>query len=327
MSRRRARKHPRPLPREHKRVRYRVQNWSAYDRALVARGQVTLWVDERVLREWQAPRRAGQRGAPQRYSETLMLSLWALKARYRLTNRGVEGLMQSLLSLLGIGRPVPDHTTISRRGRQLRVDLTRARRSAPIHVLLDSTGIKIQGASTWRSWQHYRPGGPHTFRKLHLAADADTQEIVAVEVTDRQDHDKEMVEPLLAQIADPLGRVTADGNYDFDRVREAIWARGALDIIPPRVTAVRVRANPRPERDRAVQRMAETGSKAAWKAEVGYHRRSLIETTMSRLKGQFGERMGSRERRRQITELRVWGWVLNHLTLLGMPMSHPATPT
>lgn len=316
-----------PATQAPKKARYHVRNWPQYERALVDRGRMTLWIHEQVLRQWCAPKVKGQRGAPRLYSDLLILCLWALKARYHLTNRGVEGFMKSILWALGVYRPVPDHTTVSRRGRHLPVTLTRPTPMKPIQVLIDSTGIKILGASTWREWQRYVPGGPRDFRKLHIALDAATQEIVAVEVTDKYDHDKDQVAALLAQVVDPIQRVTADGNYDFDSSREAIRAYGAQDLIPPRANAVIQPNSPRPERDRAIQLIETLGSKAAWKEAVGYHQRSLVETAMYRIKGQFGERMASREKERQITEMRVWAWVLNQLTRLGMPVSRPVALT
>jgi IS5 family transposase len=124
-------------------------------------------------------------------------------------------------------------------------------------------------------------------------------------------------------VADPIGQVTADGNYDFDTCREAIRARGARDLIPPRANAVIDPRHPRPERDAALRQIARLGSRKAWKKRVGYHRRSLIETAFSRLKRRLGQRLSSREKSRQITEANIWCRVMNALTQLGLPDTVP----
>jgi IS5 family transposase len=303
-----------------------VRNWRAYDRALVRRGEITLWLDRRLVRHWRAPK-SGKRGASPTYTDAVIACLLTLKAMFHLSNREVEGLVRSLLKLMRVKLPTPDHTTVSRRGGRLALALPVQAASEPVHLLLDSTGVQIFGPSAWREWQdqHWRQTqrGQHDFRKLHLAVNADTQEIVAVEVTDKFEHDKEQVARLLAQVPSAIARVTADGNYDFNSAREAIAARGARDVIPPRADAVIQPAHPRPERDQAVRRIAQLGSRKAWKVESGYHRRSLIETAIYRLKTRLGHRLRSREKTRQIQEARIWCGVLNRLTRLGLPDSVP----
>jgi IS5 family transposase len=324
-------KHRRSHPQTVKKARttrYRVQNWPKYDRALARRGSVTIWFDPRLTQRWRhAQQPPGKRGAPFHYRPALMVCMLTLKAVYHLSNRETEGLMRSLLRLMGPARRVPDHTTLSRRGRQLKVPLASLPARGPVHLLLDSSGLQIQGVSPWREWQQARwrkaQAGRQDFRKIHLAVNADAQEFVAVELTDKFEHDKNLVEALLQPVADPIGQVTADGNYDFDTCREAIRARGARDLIPPRANAVIDPRHPRPERDAALRQIARLGSRKAWKKRVGYHRRSLIETAFSRLKRRLGQRLSSREKSRQITEANIWCRVMNALTQLGLPDTVP----
>jgi IS5 family transposase len=289
---------------------------------------VTIWFDPRLTQRWRhAQQPLGKRGAPFHYRPALMVCMLTLKAVYHLSNRETEGLMRSLLRLMGPARRVPDHTTLSRRGRQLKVPLASLPARGPVHLLLDSSGLQIQGVSPWREWQQARwrkaQAGRQDFRKIHLAVNADAQEFVAVELTDKFEHDKNLVEALLQPVADPIGQVTADGNYDFDTSREAIRARGARDLIPPRANAVIDPRHPRPERDAALRQIARLGSRKAWKKRVGYHRRSLIETAFSRLKRRLGQRLSSREKSRQITEANIWCRVMNALTQLGLPDTVP----
>lgn len=290
-----------------------------------------MWFDPSLLRRGYANERRGQRGAPTTYSASLMLCLLTLKAVYHLSNRETQGFMQAVLRLLNVSYAVPHHTTLSRRGRQLAVPLRARRASQPLHLLVDSTGLQIQGVSPWREWQGRRwrraQAGRQDFRKVHLALDAASQSIVAVEVTDKLEHDHEQMAALLAQLTAPPERVIADGNYDFNACRRVIRARAATDLIPPRANAIIHPACSRPGRDEALRLIEQLGSRRAWKQHVGYHRRSLVETAMFRLKSRLGQRLRSREKHRQITEVRVWCRALNYMARLGLPHSTPAPNT
>ena len=318
-------------PRAVRNVKCRVPNWHRYEKALCQRGALTLWVDRRWLERWYRRERSGKRGAPFIDSAGLILCMLTLKAVYHLSNRETQGLMQSLLWLLRARYPVPDHTTLSRRGRQLAVPLRAQSQHQPLHLLLDSTGLQLVDVSPWRAWQGARwrqaQTGKQDFRKIHVALNTDTQTIEAVEVTDKHVHDNRLVEPLLAQVSGKVRQVTADGNYDFQAARLPIRARGAMDLIPPRADAVIVPDWPRPGRDQALKLIARWGGRAAWKRHIGYHQRSLIETAFSPMKGRLGQRPGSREKSRQITEVRVWCQVLNRMAQLGLPHSQPVLVT
>lgn len=308
-----------------KAVRYRVQNWPKYERALRQRSNIQLWLDPDLLRRWpRAEQPSGRRGAPCYYSPAVIVCMLTLKALYHLSHRDVEGFVRSLLQAQHLRRRVPDHTTLSRRGRHLSVPLDVRPSRTPIHVLLDSSGVQIRGVSPWREWQQVRwrraQAGRQDFRKIHVALNAETHEFVAVEVTDKLEHDQNPVPALLEAIRTPIAQVTADGNYDFRRAREAIAARGARAIIPPRVTAAINPRDPQPERDAAVRWIqTHATGRAGWKKRSGYHRRSLVEAAFSRWKGRLGSRLASREKSRQITEVLIGCRLLNHFTHLGRP--------
>ena len=314
-------------------VRYRVQNWPQYERALRQRSNIQLWLDPELFKRW--PRREqphGRRGAPCYYSPAVIVCMLTLKALYHLSHRDVEGFVRSLLHAQHLRRRVPDHTTLSRRGRHVAVDLDVRPSHQPVHVLLDSSGVQIRGVSPWREWQHQQwrraQAGRQDFRKIHVAFNADTHEFLAVEVTDKYEHDQNLVPALLDAIAAPLAHVTADGNYDFHFARNAIAAHGAAALIPPRADAVVDPRPPRPERDAAVRwiQTHATGRKG-WKKRSGYHRRSLVETAFSRWKGRLGTRLASREKLRQITEVRIGCRLLNRFIHLGRPETARILPT
>ena len=132
--------------RRHKipRARYRVTNWPHYDAALVRRGSLTLWITEAALAAWHAPA-TGKRGGQPVYADVAIETGLALRLVFHQPLRQTEGAMRSIVGLLGVDLPIPDHTTFSRRGGGLAVLPQRVERNEPLHLLVDSTGVKIYG--------------------------------------------------------------------------------------------------------------------------------------------------------------------------------------
>src|SRR5215210_7095290 len=229
--------------RRHKipRARYKVRNWPAYDRALQQRGSLTVWVTPEALAAWHPPR-TGQRGRPRSYSDVAIETGHLLRLAFGRPWRQTEGLLQSLTTLLGVSVGVPDHTTFSRRspGLALATALTRAQASGPVHVVIDATGLKVYGAGEWLMEKH-GSRGQRTWRKLHLAVDPSTGEILASELTSHDEGDASQIGPLLDQIPGPLGSVIADGAYDGEPVYRAVAERQP----DPPVTVSSHRAQPR----------------------------------------------------------------------------------
>src|SRR3954452_3879645 len=159
--------------RRHKipKARYRVANWPEYDAALVRRGSITVWLTEEAVAAWHAPA-TGERGGQPVYSAIGIETGLALRLVFHQPLRQTEGLLRSLAAVLGVDIRVPDHTTLSRRGGSLAILLKRIDRDEPLHLLIDSTGLKKHGIRARRRW-----------RKLHVGVDADTHEFVAVELT------------------------------------------------------------------------------------------------------------------------------------------------
>ena len=142
-----------------------------------------MWIDEHTLAGWQESQCTGRRGASRTYSEAAIQCVLTLRALYRLALRAAEGLLRSILSLMGSDLPVADHTTLSRRGRSLSVAIERRASDAPRHLLIDSTGLKVFGEGEWKVRKH-GAGYRRVWRKLHLAVDAATHEVVAALVTE-----------------------------------------------------------------------------------------------------------------------------------------------
>ena len=297
--------------------RYRVTNWRDYNRALVARGSITLWIDEGVLAGWRA---TGGKGL--RYSDAAMLCALSLRAVFRLPLRQTEGFLLSLKRLLGLTIEIPDYSTFCRRAAALDVpQFTHPATGGPLHLAIDSTGLKVHGEGEWKVRMH-GPDRRRVWRKLHLGVDTATGEIVAHTLTPSETHDATELDGLLAQVEGAIAAVYADKAYDSFECHRAILARHARPVIPPRKGAAirpppRIKAPP-PTRGAAVARITEIGRKA-WKQETRYHRRSLAETAMGRYKAIIGPGLKARTFDRQQVEAALAVSCLNRFTALGMP--------
>ena len=302
---------PNPTPR---------RNWSAYNQALVARGSLTLWIDGDLVRQWAGEHDPRRMGRPPVYSDAAIQLVLTLRALYGLGLRQAEGFVRSLFQAHGLDLPVPDYTTVSRRSADLRIDLGVRAGTGPRTLLLDSTGLKVYGEGEWKVRRHGY-SKRRTWRKLHIGVDADTLEIVAGETTTNGVSDGSQAEPLLSAVPGEVAAVKADGAYDQEGVYRAVAARSAAAVIPPRRDAVIHRHGnrggvrlARDENLRGVRRYGRRG----WKRRAGYHERSLVETTMYRLKITFGDRLRSRKLETQETENRLRCRILNKFTRLGM---------
>jgi hypothetical protein len=237
--------------------------------------------------------------------------------------RQTEGLLGSIMDLLGLDLLVPDHTTFSRRSADLGVATALKKASSPVHVVIDSTGLKVFGSG---EWLHEKHGGKprRSWRKLHPAVNPDSGEILASELTTTDDGDASLVGPLLDQIDSPISAVFADGAYDGEPVYRSVAGHtpNAAVIIPPRSTAVPSdTAETAPtQRDRHIRLIEERG-RLGWQRAVNYGKRSLAGVAMFRYKKLVGRDRHARTLPAQKTEAKVACKVLNIMTGLGMPVS------
>lgn len=299
---------------------YRVSNWREYNESLVRRGDVTFWFSEDVIARWEHDNGEVRRGRPFVYSDLAIESLLALRELFRLPYRQTEGLGRALAKLLDVDIPIPHHTSLVKRAAKLSVNIALATVTGPVDVVVDSTGLKVYGEGEWKVRQH-GVDKRRDWRKVHLAVDPDSHTILAQRVTDSRTHDGTAALPLLNEIDAELQTFFGDGAYDQQKVYDALERRNACAIIPPRERAkTSHRPNASWDRNDAIRQIDRHG-REAWKEHSGYHRRSLAETAVSRLKGAFGERLKNREPTNQKTEVALRCKLLNWFVLLGMPLS------
>jgi len=245
-----------------------------------------------------------------------------MKVLFGMALRQTTGFVESLLRLTGLDWDVPDFSTICRRQRTLAVNIPYHGAKGPLHLLIDSTGIKVEGEGEWNARKH----GGHkrrVWRKIHIGIDEQTLEVRAVEITGSNTGDAPMLPHLLNQIPpdQQIGSVTADGAYDTRKCHNAIADRGAAAVIPPRKNAQpwKPTTTGAIARNDALRASRYLG-RALWRNWSGYHRRSRVETKMHCVK-LLGQRLMARDFNRQVAEVQVRIAILNGYTALGIPVT------
>ena len=215
-------------------TKYRVKNWASYDRALVRRGDVTVWFSAAAIAAWE-PAGVGRRGGQLRYSDLAIETALTIRLIFTLPLRQTEGFLTSLFGLMGLDLPAPDHTTLSRRGQHLKLILRRVPRGEPMHLIVDSTGLSIVGEGEWAAAKH---GGRGTrgWKKLHVAVNR-SGVIIAEVLTEATLDDATTGIDLIAAVDGDMASVTADAAYDSIAFYDAAGARGAQVVVPPTKTA------------------------------------------------------------------------------------------
>ena len=314
-------KYPKRSQYKYAKSRYRVRNWSEYEAGLQKRGDLTVWLSDAALEAWHAPA-SGKPGGQRTYADLAIEAALTISMVFHLPLRQTEGFLRSLAQLLELDLPIPDHTTLSRRLRTLgEIQFRRIPTNRPIHLLIDSTGLRIHVG-------HLRkPPKRRAWRKLHLAVEAGTGEILASELTARRTHDSSRVPALLELVGNPVASVSADGAYDTKAVYEAAHERGegrAVRVLIPPGRDAQLSSSPAAalqERNRNIHSIRELGRRE-WHTQSGYSKRSMVENTMYRYKTIIGRSMRSRTLDGQRIEVQLASKILNTMTLLGMPDSY-----
>jgi hypothetical protein len=293
---------------------------------MVQRGSITFWMSEDFEKVWRYTGKK-QRGSQFEYSDKAIEIMLTLKEIFHLPNRSVEGFIRSLFQMMKIDLPVPDHTTLAKRGKSLKVKLPKKSQGS-LNVVMDSTGLKVYGEGEWKVRKHGY-SKHRTWRKLHLGGNPDNGEILAVVLTGNHISDDAVVKEMLTQIEQALLSCAADGAYDKRKVYDALNEHSpAVDIlIPPRKNAhIWQHGNSKQERlkrDENLRYIRQHG-RQQWKDNSGYHMRSLAETFMFRLKTIFGDNLSARLLETQMTQAIIRCAALNKMTHLGMPKSYLA---
>lgn len=307
--------------------KYRIKNWSNYNRSLIQRGSINFWFSEEAINKWRNTHHTCEKGRPQEYSDDAILCALLIRTVYHVPLRALEGLLISLVSLLDLPIKIPSYTQICRRAKTLKRSLKKLSNRLPSDIVFDSTGLKVYGEGEWKVRQH-GTSKRRTWRKLHLGMDPDSKEIIVAELTSNKagSGDGQIGKKLVRKAPRSAKRVFGDGAYDGIGFRKAVDDIGAEAIVPPPKDAVVSDDTIEPaimKRNYAICEIKGLGgddlARKIWKMCKGYHRRSLAETTMYRIKQLTGGNLRSREWERQCVEGYVKCLVINKMTSLGMP--------
>ena len=299
-------------------TKYSVSNWPEYERGLVQRGDVTVWLTPKAIAA-SSPAPNGRRGGQRKYSNLAIDAALALRLVFHLPLRQTEGFLNSVFNMMGVDLVAPDHTTLSRRSQRLDVALRRAPAAEPIHLVIDNTGLSIVGQGEWAAAKHGGKG-KRGWKKLHLGVDG-CGVIVAQVLTDGTADDAKTGLELIEAVEGDITVVAGDAAYDTVAVYDAVDARGAKVIVPPTRSAVVSRRSPRSTaRDQTIKRVEEIGRRR-WKKESGYHQQGTVENAFFRYKTILGDRLRARSWEAQVAEALTACNVLNRMFELGRPAS------
>jgi transposase len=305
---------------------YRIRNWSEYNRALIQRGSITIWIDEKAVKNWFSSYHTCRAGRPATYSDEAILMMLILREVYKRSLRNLQGFVQSLFHAMGLNLPIPSYSQISRRAKSLhkRVDRLVQGKEA-CHIIFDSTGLKVHGEGEWKVKVHGK-SKRRTWRKFHIGIDAETQDIICCELTENGKGDAEVAEGMLEKLQCKVKSARGDGAYDASRFRKKVHDKGGTCIVPPPRDAAykgTIQTGWEKERDDAIAAIHGFGGDDAgrrlWKMCSGYYERSLAETAMFRIKRMFGGRLKARSIGSQKTESLCKCMIINKMNKLGMP--------
>lgn len=305
-------------------LRYHIRNWSEYNRALIKRGSLSIWMDPNAIKCWFSSTHTCESGRPETYSDQAILLMLTLREIYQLPLRALEGFVQSIFDLMSLDLPVPSYSQVSRRAQILHKKIPRLLKTGARHLIFDSTGLKVYGEGEWKVRIHGKTKR-RTWRKFHIGVNADTQDIIVYEMTGNNEGDGEVAETMVDLVNGQIDIVYGDGAYDGRGFREKIHDRGGKTIVPPPRNATYKGAEDGWERERDIGLAEIEGlgggeeGRRLWKKLSGYHVRSLVETCFSRIKRRFGGHLKARGKGGQRSECICKSLIINKMNELGLP--------
>lgn len=291
----------------------RKRNWGEYNKRLVQRGSLTFLIDPKIMKTLGVRAKKKKKGRPLEFSEELILLLLMVKIHYKMPYRMLEGFARFFFEQFKKIK-VPTYSLTCKRAKGLSKKLPKLSSCRPMTIIVDATGIKVQGEGEWKVKIHGK-GRPRKWIKLHVAIDERTQEIVGEISTAATVDDGKAFPKVAQQVRGRPKLVIGDGAYDDRDVRDLIWGKGGKCLIPPPSNGVCHGTDL--ERDDAIKVIQAFGgdklAKSIWGKLSGYSRRALVETTFSRYKKMFGERAFSKTRERIVLENRLKCVLLNKM--------------
>ncbi len=304
-------------------TKYQVKNWSEYETSLRNRGDITIWISKTAITTWMSLSNR-KRGAQKRYSDLAIETALSLRLLFHLPLRQTEGFLRSILKLMNLNLPCPDHSTLSRRNQSLNISKQLDNIQDPVTFIVDSTGLKVCGQGEWHEKKHGKKQHKK-WKKLHIGVNSKGW-IMASTITDGQEQDPVQIPDLLSQYKGEIKNFIGDGIYDQSSVYSSVQSHSsnANIIIPPRKNSVpsldsKKLINQRNKHIKFIQK--EDYFK--WKRISGYYKQSHVENVFARYKKIFGGRLHSKRTDSQEIEIKIATKILNKMLTLGSSNSYP----
>lgn len=308
---------------------YNNRDWKTYEEGLRNRGSLTVWFSEEAILAWNPPiDKKRKRGRQRRYSDLAIETCHTLRLVYKTGLRQTEGFLASILQLMKLDLSVPDHSTLSRRGKTVSLRKKACKKPLPekgsVIVIVDSTGLKVFGEKEWMNHKHGTKQRK-VWRKLHMCIDEDG-EILSSTLTSHTTSDTSQVDELLKGVEAPIDALIGDGGYDNAPTYKALdehqkrhnRAQKSQATIPPNTGFQAENETDAQQRLENI-RMIEDKGKHLWQTQMDYGRRARVENTMHRYKSIIGNKLRSRTFESQLTETRIAVQIVNRMAELGMP--------
>lgn len=310
--------------------KYKVSNWSVYNKSLEAHYDINIWVDADLAKDWYHFTDTSVRlkkGKPKKYGDAAILFCLSIRYIFKLPYRGCRGFIQGYFKTMGLHLKVPSVSQLCKRSKVLGFDKIIGVNKKITDISIDSTGLKVYGEGEWKVRKH-GASKRRTWMKLHIGTDVATQETVSVMLTTNAVDDADCVAELLTQTAATgrsINSFRGDGAYDKAKVRKTLYDKNIKQIIPPQTNAIKDKKQRQhlQQRDEAIDTIQQTNRKE-WKQTSGYHKRSVSETNMFRFKTTFGAELASRKTNNQHTEVAIKCYLLNKHINLAKPKSYKA---
>lgn len=306
--------------------KYKITNWSEYNKALSNRGRIDIWLSNDAISKWyETDQKNIGDGSPQQYTDFAIMICYEIRLVYKQPLRQTEGFINSLFELMNLDIRCPSYSVLSKRLKSLRLKCPRYTEKdklddTVVAIAIDSTGLKRFGRDEWHQEKH-KVSAKRSWRKYHAAV-SNNHYIHACELTDRFDTDESVVETLLDQIQIDTNHFSGDGAYDSYDVYELINNKfpSAAVSIPPDKNA-KISDSNHVLRNHNLE-LIDNHGRMHWQKKTLYGNRNVSELSMQRYKKIIGKSMYSRSFQNQKLEAIIGASILNKMTSLGMPISH-----
>lgn len=282
--------------------------WSEYNKSLINRGSINFWFSEESCKKWKA-KKTKKIGRPFIFSDEWIEALLILRFVFHLPLRQLQGFALSLLQMLRLSAQIPHYTCICKRGKK---DPKRMIKKNITDIVFDTSGIRIYESGEWKKEKY---GGHRKWRKLHVAIDLKTKEIIYSKLTAASSHDLSQIDEVMGCLNRKKGKVLIDGIADQHELYTKCLRYNKQLLTPPRKgSSIQNGIDQRKDAIKIIRALGEDlEAKSIWGKLTGYNQRSQIETLFSRWKRVLGESLRSKLEETCSNEIYVKSLIMNKM--------------